>query len=158
MLESSDPSRQDLVAAELRKVLLLANKMTIVDSAQRQILFELTKAPIHALLQLNETHYQQSDTIRDSIASLASALLKVRNLGDGTIETLGHEQAIDCPFCDTKITRLTPADVANPSSHQKDHPDADRWYIFCGQCSEEYTLALAKLSSVELGFGVESND
>ena len=94
MLESSDPSRQDLVAAELRKVLLLANKMTIVDSAQRQILFELTKAPIHALLQLNETHYQQSDTIRDSIASLASALLKVRNLGDGTIETLGHEQLL----------------------------------------------------------------
>lgn len=151
--EPNDSSNQNQAARELRKVLLVANKMTIVDSAQRQILFELTKAPIHSLLQLNDLHFEKSPQIRGSIALLASALLKVRNLGDGKIETLGHEHPIDCPFCDTKITRLTAEDV-NDQSDNHDDPDANQWYVFCGQCSEEYTLALAKLSSQESGFGV----
>jgi len=52
MNEELDESIKTVAAEELKKVRLLANKMTIVDSDRRKILFELTKAPVTTLLAL----------------------------------------------------------------------------------------------------------
>lgn len=146
---------REIATAELQKLLLLANRMTIVSSQKRQLLFQLTKAPLAVLLQLNDDHFAGSSRIRESLAGLAKALLNLRNLGAGKIDTLDHDDYIDCPHCETSLTHLPGMDEAESSLSQTD-AQATR-FIFCAVCSEAYTLAFARLSVCGTGFSVEES-
>lgn len=148
MNQAFDEQTKSVAAEELKKILLLANKMTTVDSERRRILFELTKAPVTKLLELSSQSTQKSNAIRENIASLARALLDLRNLGAGQIETLAQDDFIDCPHCLTTLTR-TSTGIDNHEGHEA-------WYVYCRPCSVEYTLAFEQLCHEDAGFGVDS--
>lgn len=148
---------RDIATVELQKLLLLANRMTIVSSQKRQLLFQLAKAPLGVLLQLNDEYFEGSSGIRESLAGLAKALLNLRNLGDGNIETLDHDDYIDCPHCQSNLTHLpdmNETESDKDSGRGETDAEASR-YIFCAVCSEAYTLAFARLSVSGTGFGLE---
>ena len=148
MNQAFDEQTKSVAAEELKKILLLANKMTIVDSERRRILFELTKAPVTKLLELGQLSLDHRHAIRENIASLARALLDLRNLGDGQIETLAQDDFIDCPHCLTTLTRT--------STGIESHQSHEAWYVYCRPCSVEYALAFEQLCHDEVGFGVDS--
>lgn len=134
------------VASEMDRILALAHKMTVASSQNRQLLFQLTKAPVETLLVINSEHFDDSQTIRTSIAMLAKSLLTLRNLGDGQIETDQSDGIGDCPYCETEITRYQPQDDPKPD---------DPWLIFCSQCTEIFHADYKRLTNPESGFGID---
>ena len=149
MLDPSHPQSECIFAAarEMDRILLVAHRMTVASSSKREILFELTKAPIAQLLELNEHHFGNSESIRGRIAMLAKSLVTLRNLNDGKIADDRSDGFGNCPYCSTHIKRFQP--------QYKPKPD-DPWLIYCPQCSNLYTKPLEKLSLVGVGFGTDA--
>lgn len=148
MLDLSDPQSEHIFAAarEMDRVLAIAHKMTVADSAKRRLLFQLTKAPVRTLLDLNRNHFGNSESIRGRIAMLAESLLKLRNLNDGQITEDRSDGFGDCPYCSTPIRRFQPQHNPTPN---------DPWLIYCPECSRLYGKPLEKLSVYGVGFGTE---
>jgi hypothetical protein len=149
MLDLSNPHSEHIFAAsrEMDRILMVAHKMTVASSEKRRILFELTKAPIDSLLELNQKHFGNSESIRGRIAMLAKSLLTLRNLNDGQIIVDLSDGFGDCPYCSSPITRFQP-------QYKPKHDDP--WLIYCPECSDMYIKPLEKLSLCGVGFGTEA--
>lgn len=149
-MRNSDTSQhKDIKAAarEMDRILAIAHKMTVASSEKRQILFQLTKAPIAVLLKLNQNTFGNSESIRGRVALLAESLLTLRNLGDGQIQEDRSDGFGNCPYCMTTILRIQPQSKPKPT---------DPWLIYCPQCSNIYSKPLEKLSIDGVGFGTET--
>ncbi|GEM_PF-1944909 len=157
---------KDRISQELERILNLANKMTVTTSTNRQILFQLTKSPIEALLKINQSHFGNSDLIRGFIAVLAKSLLTVRSLGEGQILDDRSDGNGSCPDCDTVIQSISPdqstaPNHSTPVSRNGVEPPVNEFLpgkdvariIYCPSCSVPYTAALQILSSQ--GFGID---
>jgi len=149
MLDLTHPQSEHIFAAarEMDRILMVAHKMTVASSSKRQVLFELTKAPIAKLLELNVHRFGNSESIRGRIAMLAKSLVTLRNLNDGKIAEDRSDGFGDCPYCSTPIKRFQP--------QYKPKPD-DPWLIYCPQCSDIYTKPLDRLSLDGVGFGTDA--
>ena len=148
MLEFNDPQFEatNAVVSEMDRILALAHKMTVASSQNRQLLFQLTKAPVGSLLKINQQHFADSYVIRDSIALMAKSLLTLRNLGEGQIEIDQSDGLGNCPYCETEITRYQPQDDPQPD---------DPWLVFCSQCIEIFHPEFKRLANPEFGFGTD---
>lgn len=135
------------IVGALERILTLANKMTVTTSANRQILFQLTKSPIESLLEINREHFGNSEAVRARIAVLAKALLTVRNMGEGHILVDRADGNGTCPHCDS-IIQCLPGQPDAAAQPETDTP----WIIYCPKCSLFYFAALESLSRD--GFGI----
>ena len=149
MLDLRHPQSEHIFAAarEMDRILMVAHKMTVASSSKREILFELTKAPIAKLLELNEHRFGSSESIRGRIAMLAKSLVMLRNLNDGKIMDDRSDGLGDCPCCSTPIKRFQPKHQPTP---------VDPWLVYCPQCSGIYTKPLDRLSLGGVGFGTDA--
>jgi hypothetical protein len=151
MVNTNDAQFEFVLAAarEMDRVLMLANKMTVASSENRKLLFQLAKAPINSLLDLNRDRFDDSESIRGRIAMLAQSLLTLRNLRDGSIIEDRSDGIGACPACETPILRYQNQAQANTNSNQM------AWIVYCPECSDIYQKPLEMLSVHGVGFGTD---
>ena len=147
MADSTKPLPEHIAAAaeELDNIHFVAQKMTVASSENRQLLFKLTRIPIENLLQLNQRHFGNSDSIRGRIAMLANELLTLRNLGAGQITGECLEGSGNCPHCETPVQQCQP---------QKDPLPNDPWINYCPACTVFIGKAIERLTVPHVGFGI----
>lgn len=145
MLDLDSPQAPHIIAAfkQLELIGFYSNSMTLCPASERRDMFQIIQPAFAALRWLNNSQFDGSDCIDESIAQLERA---IRELSELTTDDDVPSNSDRCPACNDPVTEIEEYRSMNLVFLQRQ---------YCGRCSEIVEPAFHRIGSAELGFGTE---